>query len=128
MKKKILIVDDDPDICEALQLTFELSGFIAKALPNPEEIYSIAEEYKPDAVVLDVLLSGHDGRKICKSLKDSDNLSTIPVLMISAHPEAAHSTISAGADDFLAKPFNIDQLLHKVNNLLPKTHQESNRQ
>ena len=112
--KKVLIVDDDVDILEVLNLLFELSGYQTKATPDAEFTYQLIDDFKPDAIILDVLLSGYDGREICKQLKSSNDTKHIPVIMVSAHPDAAISTKKAGADDFLAKPFDINILLQKV--------------
>jgi DNA-binding response OmpR family regulator len=109
--KKILIVDDDPDILEALQLTFESEGYQTKALINGDEAYSHVYSYNPDAIVLDVLLSGTDGRIICKQLKTENETKDIPIIMISAHPDAARSTKEVGADEFISKPFDINHLI-----------------
>ncbi len=117
-EKKVLIVDDDIDILEVLNLLFEFSGYQTKATPDAEYTYSLIHDFKPDAIILDVLLSGYDGREICRNLKSSTDTKHIPVVMISAHPDAAVSTKAAGADDFLAKPFDIHMLLEKVERLL----------
>ena len=116
--KKVLIVDDDTDILEVLNLLFEYSGYQTKATPEAEYTYSMIEDFKPDAIILDVLLSGYDGREICRKLKAADNTRKIPVVMISAHPDAARTTREAGADGFVAKPFDIHVLLEKVEKLL----------
>lgn len=118
MNKKVLIVDDDPDILEALKLTFEMDGYETHTITKGEETYEQVEQFKPDIIVLDVLLSGKDGRTICKNLKNDKNTSTTPIIMISAHPDADKSTKEVGADDFLAKPFDTHVLISKVAELL----------
>ncbi len=65
-------------------------------------------------ILLDVLLSGKDGREIVKYLKSQDETRYIPVIMFSAHPSAEETARKAGADDFIAKPFDIDELLVKI--------------
>ncbi len=117
-EKKVLIVDDDIDILEVLNLLFEFSGYQTKATPDAEYTYSLIHDFKPDAIILDVLLSGYDGRDICRQLKSAEATKHIPVIMISAHPNALESTKQAGADDFVAKPFDIHVLLNKVERLL----------
>ena len=118
--KKVLIVDDDTDILEVLNLLFEFSGYQTKATPDAGDTCKLVEEFQPNAIVMDVLLSGYDGREICRRLKAADHTSNIPIVMISAHPDAAKSTREAGADDFVAKPFDIHVLLEKVEKLLPE--------
>lgn len=117
-EKKVLIVDDDIDILEVMNLLFEFSGYQTKTLPDAEYTYKFVDEFKPDAIILDVMLSGYDGREICRQLKSTDRTKKIPIIMISAHPDAAKSTKQAGADDFLAKPFDIHELMEKVDQLV----------
>lgn len=112
--KKVLIVDDDPDILEALKLMFESSAYQVKTTTRAEETYEAVKEFHPDAIILDVLLSGVDGRAVCQKLKSQPQTKDIPVIMVSAHPSAAQSTIAAGADDFIAKPFDMFTLIDQV--------------
>ncbi len=112
--KKVLIVDDDPDILEALQMTFESNGYTTETITNGEETYKLVGEFGPHVIVLDVLLSGNDGRVICKNLKTDTKTKHIPIIMTSAHPDAAKSTIEVGADEFVAKPFDINELIKTV--------------
>jgi DNA-binding response OmpR family regulator len=112
--KRVLLVDDDPDILEALELLMVSKGFETEKVSSGKEVYKKIKEFKPNLVLLDVLLSGMDGRDICKKLKSQDETKKIPVVMISAHPAASKSIIECGAEDFLAKPFEIDHLFEKV--------------
>jgi DNA-binding response OmpR family regulator len=64
--KKVLVIDDDPDILEAVQLVLESGGFDSQASTKGEETYTKVHSYQPDLIILDVLLSGNDGRTICK--------------------------------------------------------------
>lgn len=120
MEKYILVIDDDPDILDALQLTLESEGFIVETTQKAESVDSLfyVDGQKPNLIILDVLLSGSDGRSICKSLKSSPQTRNIPVIMISAHPDAEKTVKAVGADSFLAKPFDVDTLLQKVSNHL----------
>ena len=68
----------------------------------------------PDLILLDVLLSGKDGREIVKRLKSQEETRHIPVIMFSAHPSAEKTARAAGADDFVAKPFEMDEILAKI--------------
>ena len=113
-KKKVLIVDDDEDILEALELSFQSEGYSTKTLAKGKLVYKTAERFKPHAIVLDVLLSGEDGRDICKKLKANSKTKHTPVIMISAYPDPQSSVFSAGANDFIAKPFDIRDLIKTV--------------
>jgi len=114
MMKKVLAVDDDEDILEALQLVLESNGYDAATITKGEETYKMVDEFKPDLILLDVLLSGRDGRTICRKLKDQESTKHIPIIMLSAHPEAAKTIHEYGADEFIAKPFEMKELLAMV--------------
>jgi len=114
MMKKVLAVDDDEDILEALQLCLESNGYEAAIITKGEETYKTVDEFKPDLILLDVLLSGRDGRTICRKLKDQETTKHIPIIMLSAHPEAAKTIHEYGADEFMPKPFDVHKLLVEV--------------
>jgi len=122
MRKKILVVDDDQDIMEAIQFTLETNGYQVKTSDRGDNVDRLYEnkESLPDLIILDVLLSGKDGKVICKQLKSNDETKNIPVIMISAHPSAEKVIKEAGADDFLAKPFEVNGLLEIVTRNLKK--------
>ena len=114
--KKILVVDDDPDILDAIQFALEDEGYTVTTSEKGEYAESLRDGNGglPDLIILDVLLSGKDGRLICKKLKGQEETRHIPIIMISAHPGADRSVREVGADDFLAKPFEVEALLAKV--------------
>ena len=111
---KILIIDDDPDILEVLQLTLQMEGFETKTNPRGEELFKEVSSFQPDVIILDILLSGSDGRVLCKKLKSEMGTKNIPVILVSAHPKAKETIKESGADDFIPKPFDIDDLLTRV--------------
>lgn len=112
--KKILVVDDDPDILEFLQVILEEEGYQVVTSEKGEYLEQLHNGGLPDFILLDVLLSGKDGREIVKYLKQQTETKCIPVMMFSAHPSAEQTAIEAGADDFIAKPFDINNLLTKI--------------
>jgi DNA-binding response OmpR family regulator len=112
--KKVLVIDDDPDILEAVKLTLETGGYDSEVTTKGEETYEKITRYKPHLIILDVLLSGNDGRTICKNLKKDTATKQIPIIMISAHPSAKDSVKLCGADSFVSKPFSIVALLSEV--------------
>jgi CheY-like chemotaxis protein len=116
---KILVIDDDLGILEALDMLLQEEGYRTEvSTKNGEYVERSIEREPPDLIILDILLSGHDGREICKRLKSDERTRHIPVMLISAHIRAELSAIEAGADAFLAKPFDISDLLDKVAELL----------
>ena len=112
--QKILVVDDDLDILAVMQLLLKMKGFDVEVTTKGEETFDRVEKFQPDLVLLDVLLSGHDGRLICRQLKQEDKTKNIPVIMFSAHPTAVETIRQYGADDFIAKPFDVNDLIAKV--------------
>lgn len=116
--KKILIVDDDEGILEALQELFAALGYSTAVSPDGDALLTLDNKNLPDLIILDVLLSGKDGRELCKILKSNDATKNIPIIMFSAHPTARNSVFDYGADDFVAKPFEMDELLGRVERFL----------
>lgn len=116
----ILVVDDDPGILDALRILFESEGYRVQTCEKGDYVEALRDNSGtlPDAIVLDVLLSGKDGRTICRALKSQEVTRHIPVVMISAHPAAEQSVKEVGADAFVAKPFAIDDMLDTVAALL----------
>lgn len=93
-------------------------GYAVETASHKEEAFLKLEDFRPSIVLLDVLLSGTDGREICKEIKSNPNTSEIQVMMISAHPGAAENIQSYGADDFISKPVNTELLLEKLARLV----------
>ena len=118
--KKILLIDDDPDVITVLQLLLKKRGYEIGTATREDEAYKQVELFKPDLIVLDVLLSGVDGRTICKKLKNTQASKHIPIIMFSAHPGAQKNMEDFGADDFLPKPFESNKLLERIETLLEK--------
>jgi len=114
MSKNILIVDDDEGILDALSMVLEDAGFNVEAISKGEQTFHKVSQFKPNLILMDVLLSGEDGRFICKMLKQDSGTREIPVVMISAHPSAKVTMKDYGADSFLAKPFSTEMLLKTV--------------
>jgi DNA-binding response OmpR family regulator len=115
---KILVVDDDESILDAISLLLEVENYTVRTTIKGDETYKNVDEFRPHLIILDVLMSGVDGRQICKKLKSGIHTRKIPIIMISAHPGAKYGAMASGAEEFLAKPFEIDDLLSKVKFLI----------
>lgn len=118
--KKILIIDDDPDIGTVLQLLFKRQGYEVATAAHEEAAYRLVAEFEPNLILLDVLLSGTDGRTICKKLKADAATRSVPIIVFSAHPSVQKNREDCGADDFLAKPFQIPDLMNKIKHHLER--------
>jgi CheY-like chemotaxis protein len=113
-EKRILVVDDDPAILLFLRAMLEDEGYTVVTTDKGEYVEGLHDGGLPHFIILDMLLSGKDGREIARHIKSREETKHIPILMISAHPLAEQEALAAGADDFLAKPFEMDDLLAKV--------------
>lgn len=111
---KILLIDDDPDIRAVMSRMLNKEGYDVQTASRREEALERMAEEKPSVILLDVLLSGSDGRELCREIKADPSTKDIPVIMFSGHPGAALQFETYGADDFIAKPFNTEALLQKL--------------
>ena len=111
---KILLIDDDPDIRIMMGKMLHKEGYEVETAAGKEEAMAKLAETKPAVILLDVLLSGEDGRQLCREIKANEGTKNIPIIMFSGHPGAAQKFETYGADDFIAKPFNTQALLTKL--------------
>ena len=111
--KKVMIADDDPGIVDSLSMMLEFEGYEVSSTLNGASLLHLNGSL-PDLLLLDIWMSGIDGRDICKQLKQQPHTSKMPILMISASKDIELSALEAGANDFLAKPFEMEELLEKV--------------
>jgi CheY-like chemotaxis protein len=118
--KRILVVDDDLSILEVLQLLLEDEEYVIETTAISEEIYQRIADFQPHLILLDVLMTGIDGRVIVQTLRRQIETRDIPIIMLSATPSVEAAALAAGADEFLAKPFEIDTLLMLIASQLDK--------
>lgn len=111
--KKIMVADDDPAIVDALTLMLEFEGYEVISTINGSTLFAMEEDL-PDLLLLDIWMSGEDGKEICHRLKSQEHTKHIPIIMVSASRDIEKSARECGADDFLPKPFQMDELLEKV--------------
>ena len=120
MSKQILIIEDDEDILQVLETVLAYNEFGVIGIDGTEDIFETIEKYKPDLVLTDYLLSGLNGGRICQLIKSNKDTCHLPVVLISAYPELAISFGKFGFDAFINKPFNIQELVDKIDELLEK--------
>ena len=118
--RRILIIDDDSGIGEMLNLLLEYNGYEVIVSEKPDEAEELILNKKIDLLILDMLISGVNGTDVCKRLRANENadISGIPILMMSALHDAVSECKKAGANDFIAKPFEMDQLMNQIQRLL----------
>ena len=121
---KILVVDDERAVRESLRRALELEGYQIELAADGQEALQLLEangENQPDAVILDVLMPSVDGLEVCRRLRRSGN--RVPVLMLTARDEIENRVagLDAGADDYVTKPFALEELVARVRALLRRT-------
>ncbi len=123
---RILVVDDEPAVRESLRRALELEGYeIELAADGEEALARIKSEAEPEAVILDVLMPGLDGLEVCRRIRSSGR--KLPVLMLTARTEVEDRVagLDAGADDYVVKPFALEELLARLRALLRRTSDEA---
>ncbi|MAR29360.1 MAG: DNA-binding response regulator [Candidatus Marinimicrobia bacterium] len=129
-KKHILIVDDEQDIRNLLKFNLDNENYKTILVEDGETAISAARKSNPDLIILDLMLPGIQGLDVCRILKNSDDTSNIPILMLTAKGEEVDIVkgLELGADDYVVKPFSVKVLLARVNNILkrkPKPEKDS---
>lgn len=118
--KKVLIVDDEMDIVETLKFMLETEGINCITAYDGEDALNLAKSESPDLMILDVMLPKINGYKVCRLLKFDAKYKNIPILMVTARSQEEDKCIGeeTGANEYITKPFNIEELVDKVKNYL----------
>lgn len=119
--RKVLVVDDDEELVELLVDVFEKDGrFEVRMANNGFDAGMLVKEFKPDLVVLDVMLPDINGKEVCQRVRSDENLDTVKIICISGMVEQdkVADLKAAGANDFMQKPFTVDKLLDRACDLL----------
>ena len=112
---KVLVVDDSPAIVDSIEMMLDFEGFeIEKFYKGSDMLKTLTPDSKPNVILMDMWLSGEDGRDICKEIKADENLKDIPVLIMSASRGLEQSALDAGADAFIAKPFDLGDMVDRL--------------
>lgn len=117
---KILLVEDDYHLGHILKDQLEMHGYEVSLLRLPNQTVENLKEEKFDLVIMDKLLSGVDGEHICTEIRNTEDISDTPILMMSGFDGARRTAIAAGATNFIAKPFEVDSFLKSIKATLEK--------
>ncbi len=119
-KKKIIVVEDEPDLVDVVTYNLKREGYLVLAAQRGDEGLNLIRSERPDLVLLDLMLPGMDGLSICRQMKSDSSLSEIPIIIASAKGEESDVVIGLemGADDYLAKPFSPRELLARIKAVL----------
>lgn len=120
--KKILVVDDEADLVKTIQFSLEAEGYKVLASYNGEDALNQARKEAPDLILLDIMLPKLDGYKVCRLLKFDEQHKNIPILMLTAKTQEKDKLLGkeTGADEYITKPFDIEELMRKVKAYLNK--------
>lgn len=126
MGTKLLVVDDDANICEMVRLYLEKEGYEVKTAADGVEGVSFFKMYEPDLVLLDIMLPRKDGWQVCREIRE---VSTKPIIMVTAKGEVFDKVLGLelGADDFMVKPFDMKELSARIKAVLRRysTHEQN---
>lgn len=119
-KKKILVVDDQVDLVKTIQFALEMEGYEVLVSYNGEDALNQARRENPDLILLDIMLPKLDGYKVCRLLKFDEQFKHIPILMLTAKTQEKDKIlgVETGADEYITKPFDIDELIGKIKKYL----------
>ncbi|MDQ3076618.1 MAG: response regulator [bacterium] len=112
--KKILIIDDDPVLVQGIQTVFELENYEVECMTHGNRAFKLIAATHPDLIVLDIKLKEQDGRDIVRQIKTHETTVDIPIILISGVDDIKESALKSGANDFIAKPFSVNELLKRA--------------
>lgn len=126
-EKKILIVDDEPDIIEILRYNLEKEGYVTFSASNGIDAVELAKQKKPDLILLDVMLPDMDGIEACETIRKNESLNNTIIAFLTARSEdySEIAGFQAGADDYITKPIRPKVLLTRIQSLLKRSSSQS---
>ncbi len=116
-KRRILVADDEPRYVRAMQVSLEMHGYQVVAARDGQEALALAASENPDLILLDIRMPGLDGYEVCRRVRE---FSTVPIIMLTAMSSTADKVkgLELGADDYITKPFSVDELIARVRTAL----------
>ena len=118
MAKRVLVLDDDIAVLEAIETALTYEDFEVKTLGRTYNIIKTVEEYNPDVILLDFILDGISGGELCKQIKSNSRTKHLPVIIISAYQGNIEALRQFGCDHFIPKPFDLTELHSGINQVL----------
>lgn len=119
-KKLVLVVDDEPDIVDLIKMSLNLANFNVTTASNGPEALKALENQKPDLILLDIMMPQMTGFEVCQKIRANESWKSIPVIMLTAkgQKEDAEKGLETGADDYIIKPFDPNELAEQVRSFL----------
>ena len=127
MVKEILIVDDEPDVVVPIQFLMEQQGYRVMIAYRGEDALDLIYQYKPDLVLLDIMLPGIDGYEVCEIIRLNPNYRNVKIIFLTAKGREVEIAkgLALGADAYITKPYSNAELVAAVKELLEKTYEEA---
>jgi DNA-binding response OmpR family regulator len=127
MPKEILIVDDEPAVVVPIQFLMEQQGYKVMIAERGEDALDLIYQYKPDLVLLDILLPGIDGYEVCEIIRLNTNYRNVKIIFLTAKGREVEIAkgLALGADAYITKPFSNTELVATVKELLEKTYEKA---
>jgi DNA-binding response OmpR family regulator len=121
MQKRILVIDNDQDILEAIEVALTMENYFVDTTPIVDDIFETIREKKPDLILIDYLLYGINGGELCHMIKSEPSTSHLPVIIFSGYPKVIQSLGTYESDAFISKPFDLDEFMGVIRNCLAKS-------
>ncbi|MFF2885216.1 response regulator [Paenibacillus sp. NPDC057967] len=114
MRKKILVVDDEPSISMLIEFNLKLAGYEVRCVSDGEAVFDMLKPFRPDLIVLDLMLPKMDGIQVCRELRKQNN--GVPIIMLTALQDVTDKItgLDNGADDYMTKPFSPQELISRI--------------
>lgn len=118
MRKKILVVDDEPSISMLIEFNLKLAGYDVRCVGDGEAVFDMLKPFRPDLIVLDLMLPKMDGIQVCRELRKQSN--AVPIIMLTALQDVSDKIagLDNGADDYITKPFSPQELVSRIQAIL----------
>lgn len=128
MKQKVLVIDDDVTLSAVVKEILTDRGFEAVVANSGDEGIALAKDFKPDLILLDVMLPDFDGYTLCRVFRQAKNTAQVPIIMLTAKDKTEEriAGLRTGADDYISKPFNGEELAERIKSVLRRTYQHTN--
>jgi CheY-like chemotaxis protein len=118
MSKRVLVLDDNQDILDVVHETLSYEKFEVKSTAESDKIMALVEEFAPDLILLDYRVAGTNGGEVCQQIKSHPEFNDIPVIIFSAYINHHDEILAYGCDAVINKPFDLTELINKVNDLI----------
>lgn len=127
---KILVIEDDYIVARTIERSLQSDEFVIMLASRGDKGLQLARQDPPDLVILDIIMPNMDGYSVCRTMRNDPKLAEIPILFLTAKvkPQDRIEGLTAGADDYLCKPFNVEELILRVQAILRRTRPQSNQQ